>query len=188
MALKLWVFFLCLWFTGICHARKQGLEKANVFVKQANRSENNFDCVAVSKQLQKANDFIYTQANGVEGTLYTLESEILLLYFYDPTCEDCHELMEQLNTSEIINQLKDEKRLLILAVYPEEDMDLWMPYTKQVPSDWINGYDKGARINVEGLFLLTSLPTLYLLDEKKNILLQTTAFDDIEQELEKKIN
>lgn len=162
MALKLWKFFLCLWFTGICHAQQQDLEKAN--------------------------DFIYTQANGVARTLYTLESEVLLLYFYDPTCEDCHELMEQLNTSETINQLIDEKRLLILAVYPEEDMDLWMPYTKQVPPNWINGYDKGATINVEGLFLLTSLPALYLLDEEKNILLQTTTFNDIEQELEKKIN
>lgn len=187
MALKLWAFFLCLWFTGICHARQAGLEKADVFDKQADRNKMNVDYVAAGKQLVKANDFIYTQANGVEGTLYTLESEILLLYFYDPTCEDCHELMEQLNTSGIVNQLINEGRLQILAVYPEEDMDLWMPYVEQVPSNWINGYDKGATINVEGLFLLTSLPSLYLLDEEKNIILQTTTFDDIEQELKKNI-
>jgi thiol-disulfide isomerase/thioredoxin len=177
-----------LWFAGVCHLPLQALEKVNVFVEQANSNKINFDYVAARKQLVKANDFVYTQANGVEGTLYTLESEILLLYFYDPTCEDCHELKEQLNTSEIVNQLIDEKRLVILSVYPEDDMDLWMPYTKQIPSNWINGYDKGATINVEGLFLLTSLPTLYLLDEEKNIVLQTTTFEDIEQELEKKIN
>lgn len=162
MVLKCWIMFLCLWFAGVCHAQQRDLEKAN--------------------------DFVYTQVNGVGGTLYTLESEMLLLYFYDPTCEDCHELMEQLNRSGTVCQLIAENRLLILAVYPEEDMDLWMPYTQHVPSNWINGYDQGATINMGGLFLLTSLPTLYLLDREKNIVLRTITFDDIEQELEKKIN
>lgn len=162
MVLKRWIMLLYLWLPVVCYAQQQGLERAN--------------------------DFIYTQANGTEENLYSLESEIVLLYFYDPTCEDCHELMEQLNASETVNKLLAGKRLQILAVYPEEDMDIWMPYTQHVPATWINGYDKGATINIEGLFLLTSLPTLYLLDEEKNIILQTTTFHDIEQELGKKIN
>lgn len=156
--IKYWVVFWSVWIAGICHAQQPALEKAN--------------------------DFVYIQANGEQGTLYALDAEILLLYFYDPTCEDCHRLMEQLDTSPVINRLIAEKRMSVLAVYPEEDMDLWTPYVKQVPSNWINGYDKGATINMKGLFSLTSLPALYLLDKEKHIILQTTAFDDIVRALE----
>lgn len=138
---------------------------------------------AQESTLPKANDFVYTMADGTQHSLYTLQSEIVLLYFYDPTCEDCHQLMVDLNTSEVINQLIDSKRLSVLAVYPEEDMEVWEPYIDAIPSVWINGYDKGAVINTEGLYYMTSLPALYLLDKEKNICLHTTDFKDIEREL-----
>lgn len=141
---------------------------------------------ALSETSEKASDFVYTLADGTQHTLYSLQSEMILLYFYDPTCEDCHELMEQLNTSEIISRLISNKRLLILAVYPEEDMEIWQPYADHIPSTWINGFDKGATINMEGLYNLTSLPAVYLLDDKKNISLQTIRYTEIERELEKK--
>lgn len=155
------VAFICLWLAGLCQAQQPVFEKAN--------------------------DFVYTQADGEQSTLYALESEMLLLYFYDPTCEDCHALMEQLAASETVNQLIEENRLQILAVYPEDDMAEWKPYVSHIPPNWTNAYDDGARINMEGLYLFTSLPALYLLDGEKRICLQTTAFDDVERELKKEL-
>jgi cytochrome oxidase Cu insertion factor (SCO1/SenC/PrrC family) len=58
--------------------------------------------------LEQVNDFTYTLASGKQETLYTLQSEMLLLYFYNPRCDDCHALMKELETSEIINQLIDD--------------------------------------------------------------------------------
>ena len=135
---------------------------------------------------QKANDFVYTQADGTQHTLFSLQSEMILVYFYDPTCEDCHELMSRLNMSDIVNRLIDRERLTVLAVYPEDDMEVWEPYVDVIPTVWINGYDKGAVINTEGLYTITSLPAVFLLDKEKNICLQTVAFKDIERELLKR--
>lgn len=160
MIARCWIILFCVWFAGICHAQHASLEKAN--------------------------NFVYTQADGTQHALYALQSEMILLYFYDPTCEECHALMEQLNESEFVNQLIADNRLSILAVYPEDDMEIWEPYVSRVPSTWINGYDKGATVHSEGLYFFISTPVLYLLDEEKNICIQTTSFEAIEQELMKK--
>jgi cytochrome oxidase Cu insertion factor (SCO1/SenC/PrrC family) len=132
---------------------------------------------------EKACDFTYTLASGKQGTLYALRSEWILLYFYDPTCEDCHALMERLKASETLKRLIGEKRIRVLAVYPEEDTAVWLEQAEQVPQTWINGYDKGAVIFTEGLYEMTSLPALYLLDRDKNIRLKTAAADEVENEL-----
>jgi peroxiredoxin len=154
------VLWLCLWLAGVSRAQSP-----------------------VSGTSEKASDFTYTRASGKQGTLYALRSEWILLYFYDPTCEDCHALMEQLNASERLNRLIEKKRIQVLAVYPEEDTAVWLEQAEHVPQTWINGYDKGAVIHTQGLYLMTSLPTLYLLDRDKNIRLKTATADEVENAL-----
>ncbi|MDR3261852.1 MAG: thioredoxin family protein [Tannerella sp.] len=137
----------------------------------------------VSAPPERATDFTYTLATDRQGTLYAIHSEWILLYFYDPTCEDCHALMERLNASEVINRLIEEKRLQVLAVYPEEDTEAWLEQAKHVPPAWVNGYDKGAVINTKGLYLIKTLPALYLLDRDKNIRLKEATAEEVENEL-----
>jgi peroxiredoxin len=132
---------------------------------------------------ERASDFTYTLASGRQGTLYALRSEWILLYFYDPTCEDCHALRERLNASETLNRLVGEKRLRVLAVYPDDADAAWLEQAEEMPPAWINGYDRGAAIHTGGLYRMTSLPALYLLDRDKNIRLQTAKADEVEKEL-----
>ena len=161
MYTKAILFIICLWITNNCLA-------------QPPKTGN----------LERANDFTYTLASGEQETLYSLKSETVLLYFYDPTCEDCHVLMSRLETSELINRLIDESLLTVLAVYPEEDTEIWNEYTCHVPQKWINGYDKGVKIHTEGIFFIKSFPALYLLDKDKMILLKEMSFNELENELE----
>jgi hypothetical protein len=132
--------------------------------------------------LEQARDFTYTLASSRQGTLYAIRSEWLLLYFYDPTCEDCHALMNRLNDSEIIRGLIATKRMQVLAVYPEEDTVAWSEHAAHVPPAWINGYDRGAKIHTEGLYAIRSLPSLYLLDRDKKIRLKNATVEDVEKE------
>ena len=44
----------------------------------------------------KAGNFTYTLGSGQKDSLYALTSEWILLYFYEPTCEDCRLLTEQI--------------------------------------------------------------------------------------------
>lgn len=115
--------------------------------------------------------------------MYALQSEWLLLYFYDPSCEDCHALMERLNASESINRLIGENRLLVLAVYPEEDTEVWLEQAEHMPPTWINGYDRGAGINREGLYPMQTLPALYLLDRDKKLCLKNATAEEVESKL-----
>ena len=72
-----------------------------------------------------AGDFTYAQASGATATLHALTAPRVLVYFYDPTCEDCEALTRRLASSEPINRLIDEGRLQVLAIYPDNDRELW---------------------------------------------------------------
>ena len=137
-----------------------------------------------SGNLEQANDFTYTLASGKQETLYALRSEMLLLYFYNPDCDDCHALMKQLAESNTVNRLIDGKKLIVLAVYPDDDMETWNEYAGHVPQKWINGYDKGVKIHSEGIFIINQYPTLYLLDMDKKIRMKEMTFKELESELE----
>ena len=151
---------ICLWIINICPAQQP-------------RSDS----------LEQANDFTYTLASGEQHTLYKLQSDMVLLYFYDPTCDDCHLLMNQLETSNIVNQLIDSKKLTVLAIYPEDDMEIWNEYADHIPPQWINGYDKGVKIHTEEIYIINQFPTLYLLDKDKMIRMKEMTFAALESEL-----
>jgi hypothetical protein len=92
--------------------------------------------------------------------------------------------MSQLETSSIVNRLIDGKKLTVLAVFPDDDIETWNEYTCHIPSQWINGYDKGVKIHTEGIFLIKSFPTLYLLDKDKKIRMKEMSFKELENVLE----
>ncbi len=139
----------------------------------------------VADRLEKAGDFVYTPASGEKGSLYALSSNWLLLYFYDPTCEDCQALMEKLSTSDVLNRLIAEGELQVLAIYPDNDSAQWKNYATHIPATWINGYDEHSTIILESNYMFRSLPALYLLDKEKYIRLQETTAEAVEKELKK---
>ena len=160
MYTKFGLIIICLWIANICPAQQPD-----------------------SGSLEQANDFMYTLASGEQHTLYALRSDMVLLYFYDPTCEDCHLLISQLETSNIVNRLIDDQKLTVLAVYPEDDTELWNGYADHIPSQWINGYDKGVKIHTEGIYIINQFPTLYLLDKDKMIRMKEMTFAELENAL-----
>jgi hypothetical protein len=160
MYVKCGCIILWLWFAAVCHAQQ-----------------------SVSGVPEQASDFACTLASGEEIRMYSLSSEALLLCFYDPSCEDCHALMKRLDASPVIKQLTGEKKLLMLAVYPEEDVALWRENSSHVPDGWINGYDPGVKIILDNLYDFTKLPALYLLDRQKRFLLKDATVEEVEAEL-----
>ena len=127
-----------------------------------------------------AGDFTYAQASGVTATLHALTAPRVLVYFYDPTCEDCEALTRRLASSEPINRLIDEGRLQVLAIYPDNDRELWKSHASHLPGQWINGYDEHLSIIPGSNYLFHSLPALYLLDKEKYIRLRETTLEAIE--------
>ena len=52
-----------------------------------------------------------------------------------------------------------------------------------IPSGWINGYDKELTVLDRELYDLKAMPTLYLLDKDKKVLLKDAPVEQVEQYL-----
>lgn len=48
-----------------------------------------------------------------------------------------------------------------------------------MPANWINGFDSNQEIANEELYDLKAMPTLYLLDKGKKVLLKDADLDEI---------
>jgi len=131
----------------------------------------------------KALNFKYTTESGKEGSLYSVSAEYTLIYINNPGCHACGEITEGLKQSGIVQYLLSEKRMTILCIYPDEDLDEWRRYQSDFPSNWINGYDMGNVMRDKDLYDLKAIPSLYLLDKNKIVLLKDATLPQVEQYL-----
>lgn len=119
-----------------------------------------------------ANDFRYTLASGETGTLYGLRAEYVLLFITNPGCPMCREVREAIEASPMCSVLVERGRLKILALYPDEDLAAWRAYAGTMPAGWIDAYDAGCVVRDEDLYDLAAIPSLYLLDADKRVLVK----------------
>ena len=130
--------------------------------------------------LKKANDFRYTVASGRTSNLYSLKADFILIYINNPGCPMCRQIQEQLVASQIVADALKDGRLKILAIYPDEDLTLW--HEHPLPKSWINGYDKGRRLEKDRLYDLRAIPAMYLVDREKKVLVKdSTTVPEIER-------
>jgi hypothetical protein len=73
--------------------------------------------------------------------------------------------------------------LQILAVYPDKDLTEWKKYAGEMPAQWINSYDHKTVIKDEDLYDLKAIPSLYLLDKTKRVLLKDADVREVERTL-----
>jgi hypothetical protein len=130
---------------------------------------------------EKAADFTYTLAGGQKATLYSIRSEYTLLFFYNPDCYNCQEVSGQLQASPAIQHLIREAKIRILAIYPDEDISAWRNHLLHLPEEWIHSYDATHRLKDDEIYDLKAIPTLYLLDKEKVVLLKDPTFEQLER-------
>ena len=128
---------------------------------------------------QKANNFRYTTASGRTSSLYDIKSRFVLIYIHNPGCPMCRDIQSALTASSLIGEMVADKSLVVLAIYPDRDLTEWRNY--KLPEQWISGYDKGCVIETKQLYDLRAIPTMYLLDKDKRVVLKDcTAVAQIE--------
>ena len=122
----------------------------------------------------KAENFAYTTASGTTGRLYNVSARYVLLMFYNPDCKECKQTTDEIKRSAVITSAVSSGAVKVVAVYPDEDLEIWRSHLNDIPASWINGYDKSLTIKNNQIYDLKAIPTLYLLDENKNVLLKDT--------------
>ena len=124
----------------------------------------------------RANNFEYMLADGSKGWMQDIEADYLIIMFNNPGCPMCKQITEELTSSPMINELTELGILEIMALYPDEDIEAWRAYLPNMPSSWINAYDPGMIISQDRLYSLKAIPSLYLLDKEKRVLIKD-SFD-----------
>ena len=115
-----------------------------------------------------ATDFEYILREGVKNKLSNIEAEYIIIFFNNPDCHDCARVKDILSSTSFPAKVK------ILAIYPDKDLSLWKKTT--YPESWINGYNNET---ISQLYDLKAIPTLYLLDRNKRIILKDAPVEEI---------
>lgn len=134
-----------------------------------------------------ATDFIYTLPSGVQKRMHDIRSPYILLLFYNPDCHGCAETLAAMRTSAVLNHPTIMKQVKILAFYPDEEREVWAKHQNGIPDGWINSYDKDLTVLTEERYDLKAMPTLYLLDKDKKVLLKDAAIKEVEDYFENKL-
>lgn len=121
---------------------------------------------------RKANDFRYTLASDRSGRMYDIRADYLLLFISNPGCPMCRDVRSQIKASPMLNELIERGTLKVLVIYPDMDLTLWREHLDDYPPAWINAYDYGGAITKERLYDLRAIPSLYLLDAEKRVMVK----------------
>jgi hypothetical protein len=122
-----------------------------------------------------ANDFRYTLSSGKSGYLHAIKSDFTIIYINNPDCPMCRDITAQLVASPVISEAERSGRLKILAIYPDRDLDAWHKNLPKYPKSWINAYDMDCVIERQRLYDLKAIPSLYLLDGAKRVLVKDSV-------------
>lgn len=118
-----------------------------------------------------ASDFRFLDARGREHTLYGERAPLTILLFVNPGCHACEETVEAFG-DERTQALVAAGKLRIISIYIDEDVDDWRAKAAAMPAHWLNGYDPDGLIRSDQLYFVRAIPSVYLLDADKRILMK----------------
>lgn len=127
---------------------------------------------ALNRVGTKAADFVFADRRGRMQTLYGVKAPYTLLFFSNPGCEACMSIINVLKGDSRIFNMIATGQLAVLNIYIDEDLDAWRSYMPIYPDEWFNGFDPDFVIRNEELYNVRAIPSLYLLDAEKIVLLK----------------
>lgn len=126
----------------------------------------------------RAADFAFETLGGERIRLSDFAAgQPLLLFFYDPECAHCMEVVAELSAMEPLQRAVAAGDMAVLAVYAgwgSRDRELWHRTADKIPASWTAGYDNGT-IFTQDLYVLRNMPALYLLDAAGRVMAKDTT-------------
>ncbi len=122
---------------------------------------------------------------GYRTSLYAIRSPFTLLYINNPGCHSCAQIRADIMFSPVVRRFVREGKLKIAGVYPDADLGEFRKGTAELFGDlqespdgaalrraWLNGYDDSLLMRTRDLYDISAIPSLYLLDASKNVLIK----------------
>ena len=124
-----------------------------------------------------ATDFRFIDTAGRGRNLHGIKSEYILLVFGNPDCTACRELVANMSASPEISALEASGRLKVVDIYIDREIDDWKAKAASYPKHWINGYDPTFTIRQDLIYNIRAIPSIYLLDKEKRVILKDAPED-----------
>lgn len=127
---------------------------------------------AINQFGQQVPDFAFTDARGRRHNLFGIKAAHTLLFFSNPGCDACKDILEALQSRTYIDGMIADGTLAVVNIYIDKEIDKWLEYEPGYPRSWITGYDHLFRIREEQIYDVRAIPSLYLLDSEKRVILK----------------
>jgi thiol-disulfide isomerase/thioredoxin len=125
---------------------------------------------------KKAENLVMDSYRGIFVSLYDIEKEFTILYFWEPDCGHCQKETPKLKT--YYDSVKDSS-IEVFAVCTTADKPKWTKYIEENKLTWINGWDPERISHFDFYYNVQSTPMVYILDRNKIIIAKKLAVEDI---------
>ena len=125
---------------------------------------------------KKAENMVMDSYKGIFVSLYDVEKDFTVLYFWEPNCGHCQEATPKLKA--YYDKPKDYS-LEVFAVCTTADKEKWTKYIEDNKITWINGWDPKRISHFDFYYNVQSTPTIYVLDKDKKIIAKKLAVEEI---------
>lgn len=129
-----------------------------------------------------AEDFNILFEDGGVIKLHKIESELTLIYFFEPDCNSCKEGVSLAESNDAFSRFK--KRHSVIAVYTGEDIRSYEMVAGSFPAGWKTGRDINNEVTVNRLYDRRASPSIYLLDKDKRVLIKDGDVESVIKYLE----
>lgn len=124
----------------------------------------------------KAHDLVMNTFTGVYRSLYDLNKDFIILYFWEPDCGHCKEATPKLKA--YYDKAKNQG-VEVFAVCTQSDRAKWEKYIQDNKLDWINGWDPKRLTNFDYYYNVQATPGIYILNRNKIIIAKKLPVESI---------
>lgn len=140
------------------------------------RAEETLRLLNLNRPGMKASNFQFITRSGKTRTIEELAHKMTLLIFYDPECSHCSDILKSLANNALINSKIKDGTLEVLAIYAEGNIEIWEDTKDRMPNNWEIGYDLTGILDND-LYDLPAMPTLFLLNHEKKVILKDPSLN-----------
>ncbi|MFZ2286949.1 MAG: thioredoxin-like domain-containing protein [Bacteroidales bacterium] len=130
---------------------------------------------------KKAPELLMNSFAGRYVSLYDVNADFTILYFWEPDCGHCKE------ATPLLKEYYEKNKgsgIAVFAVCTQHDKEKWEKYIVENGLNWINGWDPERKSRFDYLYNVESTPLIYILDRDKKIIAKRLATADISSFIE----
>jgi len=163
---------------------------ASPYMREENRPGYAYEArmCALTPYGSVAPDFRFTDLRGRVRSLHGVRARTTLLFFSNPGCYACQEIIGTLQAVPGIGAMIAGGALAVVNVYIDDEVDKWREYAPNYPADWLCGYNADRSIRDGHLYNIRAIPSLYLLDADKRILMKDAPAERVVSYLQNQQN